>query len=111
MDATEIGVVAIWTLLVVTSVVLIFKALAKNAGIAFEPLGTRFAISSFAFIPSLVSLVVTLLSLLHAADGGSHGGFTWPLLFFGNLLAAPVALGAAYLRRIRRKMRWCTPWR
>jgi len=82
---------------------LIFKVLFEDAGMSQEPLGVRFAFSSFAFIPTSVSLGVVVLSLLRKPDGLPHGEITWPLCFVGDLLAVPVAVLAAISPPYRKK--------
>ena len=103
MSATEITVVTLWTLLVLMAVALLGKVLFADAGMSQEPLGVRFAFSSFAFIPTSLSLALTLLSLLRKPDGLPHGEITWPLLFVGDLFAVPVAVLAALLPPYRKK--------
>ncbi|MGC1458177.1 MAG: hypothetical protein WA825_07865 [Steroidobacteraceae bacterium] len=103
MSATEVAIVTLWTLLVVMAVALLGKVLFEDAGMSHEPLGVRFAFSSFALIPTSVSLALTLLSLLRKPDGLPHGQITWPLFFVGDLLAVPVAVLAAILPPYRKK--------
>jgi hypothetical protein len=103
MTATEVTIVGAWTLLVLVAAALLLKVMFEDAGMSQEPLGVRFAFSSFAFIPTSVSLVVALFSLLRKPDGLPHGEITWPLCFVGDLLAAPVAVMAAISPPYRKK--------